>query len=92
MDRGLRAQLSPNEDTALRKVAAGSDGDGIPLALLKQLSALGLIQSRDGRWELTDFGRIRMAPVHLCREFRSSPDQVPTAAPTAATYHEHMPR
>ena len=68
MDRGLRAQLRPNKETALRKVAAGANPSGIPL---DQLSALWLIESRDGKWELTDFGKLRIAPEHWRRELQA---------------------
>ena len=61
MDRGLRAQLSPNEETALRKIAAGSDVGRIQLAYLEQLAALQLIEARDGKWQLTEFGEARTA-------------------------------
>ena len=48
MDRGLRAQLSPNEETSLRKIAAGSTYyDRIQMARLEQLVALELIEARD---------------------------------------------
>ena len=62
MDRGLRAQLSPKEETALHKVAAGSvDQDQIQLAHLAHLAALQLIETRDGKWQLTAIGHARMA-------------------------------
>jgi hypothetical protein len=61
MDRGLRAQLSPNEETALRKIAVGSmDRDDISPAHLKQLFALELIEARDGIWRLTERGAARL--------------------------------
>lgn len=59
MDRGLRAQLSPNEETALRKIATGSDFDRIQLAHIEHLAALQLIEARDGKWQLTEFGAAR---------------------------------
>ena len=60
MDRGLRAQLSPREETALLKIAGGSPFDQIQLAHLKQLVALQLVEERDGRWGLTAMGRARI--------------------------------
>ena len=61
MDRGLPAQLSPNEETALRKIAAGStDQDQIRLTYLAQLAALQLIEARNGKWQLTVIGRARL--------------------------------
>lgn len=61
MNRSLRAQLSPNEEAALLKIAAGGDVDEIPLDHLKRLAALWLAESRDGKWELTEFGAMRVA-------------------------------
>jgi hypothetical protein len=58
MDRGLRAQLSPNEENALRKIAAG-ETDHIQLSHLAQLAALQLIEARDDSWQLTEIGRSR---------------------------------
>jgi len=60
MDRGLRAQLSPKEENALRKIAAGVT-DKILAIYLMQLVALQLIEARDGAWRLTEMGRARMA-------------------------------
>lgn len=61
MDCGLRAQLSANEETALRKIAAGwTDHDLIRLALLAQLAALQLIEARNGKWRLTVMGHARI--------------------------------
>ncbi len=58
MDRGLRAQLSPNEENALRKIAAGVT-DQIPAVHLVQLVSLQLIEARDGTWKLTAIGEAR---------------------------------
>jgi len=61
MDRGLRAQLSPNEETALRKIALEAvDRDCISLPHLEQLVALALIEARDGKWRLTEMGAARL--------------------------------
>jgi len=72
MTRGLRAQLSPNEENALRKIASGSDGQGILLSHLTRLAALWLIESRNGKWELTDFGRTRIEPKQSGRTLQPS--------------------
>ncbi|WP_428665075.1 hypothetical protein [Reyranella sp.] len=62
MDRGLRAQLSPNEETALRRIAAGAaDQDFIALRYLEHLAALNLIEAREGAWQLTKYGEMRVA-------------------------------
>jgi len=62
MDRGLRAQLSPNEETTLRKIAAGMTNlDAIQMRHLVQLLALQLIEIRDGNWHLTAMGKVRTA-------------------------------
>ncbi len=58
MDRGLRAQLSPKEENALRKIAAGVT-EQIPAVHLVQLVALQLIEERDGTWKLTAMGEVR---------------------------------
>ena len=60
MDRGLRAQLSPKEENALRKIGVGVT-DQILAIHLVQLVALQLIEARDGTWRLTEMGRARMA-------------------------------
>jgi len=60
MDRGLRAQLSPNEENALRKIGAGSaDQAQILVDHLLQLVALQLIEKREGSWKLTATGEMR---------------------------------
>ncbi len=58
MDRGLRAQLSPNEENALRKIAVGVT-DQILAVHLGRLAALQLIEERDGTWKLTAIGELR---------------------------------
>ena len=58
MDRGLRAQLSPNEENALRKIAVGVT-DQILAVHLGRLAALQLIEERDGTWKLTAMGEER---------------------------------
>jgi hypothetical protein len=64
MDRGLRAQLSPNEETAVRKIAAGSTGN-VQLDHLAQLAVLKLIEARDVR--MTPMGAARMAARRAAR-------------------------
>ncbi len=58
MDRGLRAQLSPNEENALRKIAVGVT-DQILAVHLGRLAALQLIEEREGTWKLTAIGEVR---------------------------------
>jgi len=62
MDRGLRAQLSPNERSTLQLVSRMRQADQEPLRLqdLRQLSALRLIEHLDGGWKLTPMGRARL--------------------------------
>ena len=61
--RGLRAPLSPREESALRRVAQG-DARRQDLASehLRRLALLELIQDIDGKLALTETGRQRIAP------------------------------
>jgi hypothetical protein len=64
MDRGLRAQLSPNEESTFRRIARA----GLPQAQSRpedtaQLAALQLIEIRDGTWYLTALGSERLETV-----------------------------
>ena len=53
--KGMLAQLSPHEETALRKIAVGSD-DVLDPAHVRRLHQLDLVE-RDGRsWRLTALG------------------------------------
>ena len=62
MNRGLRAQLSPREEAALRRISQ-SDLPQISLRGLEteKLLALRLIEMRDGAWALTATGQRRTA-------------------------------
>ena len=61
--RGLRAPLSPREESALLRVAWG---DARPNDLasehLRRLALLELIREIDGKLALTELGRERVAP------------------------------
>ena len=64
MDRGLRSQLSPNEEITLRLLSiAGHDQDLLRLADLAQLHALRLTELCDGVWKLTEMGLQRLSKV-----------------------------
>ena len=64
MDRGLRSQLSPNEEITLRLLSiAGHDQDLLRLADLMQLRALRLTELHDGVWTLTEMGLQRLSKV-----------------------------
>ena len=62
MDRGLLVELSPNEETALQRIAQGLmltiDMEPHHLARLKQLA---LIEETGADFGLTDLGRRRLA-------------------------------
>jgi hypothetical protein len=60
LDRGLRAQLSPNEMTTLTRIASGERQDNLRARDLTLLYSLGLIESHDSVWCLTEIGRLRM--------------------------------
>lgn len=62
MDRGLRAHLSPNEESTLLRIShAGLVHDQLRSADVAQLVALGLIELREGMWCLTEMGSRRLA-------------------------------
>ena len=64
MDRGLRAPLSPNEESTLRKLAVvGESLGGLRLPDLNRLRALKLAEDRSGAWTLTAIGRQRLASM-----------------------------
>jgi hypothetical protein len=71
MDRGLRAALSPKEESALQKVALAhpqaAEMRGVDV---RRLTSLSLIEERDGKLELTETGVRR-------REGRCSAKQLP---------------
>jgi hypothetical protein len=60
MARGLLAPLSPNEQTALRRVADGiSKPKHLRPASLARLKLLALVEEREGRICLTPLGATR---------------------------------
>jgi hypothetical protein len=65
MDRGLRSQLSPNEESTLRLLSmVGHDQALMRLSDLARLKALRLIEVREGGlWALTEIGVQRLAVV-----------------------------
>ena len=64
MDRGLRAQPSPNEESTLRQIAdTGLNQSHLRQADVQQLHTLDLIETREGAWCLTDIGMRRLAAL-----------------------------
>ena len=61
MDRGLRAQLSPNEIATLKRITSGYDQDNLRGPDVAQLVVLRLIEGRNGVWHLTKMGLLRTA-------------------------------
>jgi hypothetical protein len=60
MERGLLAQLSPNEQTALRRVANGiSKPKHLRATSIARLKLLALVEERKGRIRLTPLGTRR---------------------------------
>jgi hypothetical protein len=60
MDRGLKAPLSPHEESTLRRVALGiSKAELLPARDVAHLIRLCLIDEKDGRLSLTALGRQR---------------------------------
>lgn len=60
MERGLLAPLSPNEQTALRRVASGiSKPKHLSAASVARLKLLALVEEREGRIQLTPLGMTR---------------------------------
>jgi hypothetical protein len=56
--KGMLAQLSPHEETALRKIAVGSD-DVLDPAHVRRLHQLDLVKSDGRSWRLTALGSRR---------------------------------
>jgi hypothetical protein len=56
--KGMLAPLSPHEETALRKIAVGSD-DTLDPAHLRRLHQLGLVENEGRAWRLTATGARR---------------------------------
>lgn len=62
MERGLLAPLSPNEESALRRVANGiSKPKHLHAELVARLKRLALVEEHDGRIRLTTLGAQRCA-------------------------------
>lgn len=60
MERGLLASLSPNEQTALHRVAHGiSKPKHLRATSVQRLKLLALVEERDGRIRLTPLGERR---------------------------------
>jgi hypothetical protein len=53
--KGMLAQLSPHEETALRKIAVGSD-DPVDPAHVRRLEQLELVEKDGCSWRLTALG------------------------------------
>ncbi len=62
MDRGLRAQLSPNEELTLLQVSqpGGLKDEYSRARELRQLVGLRLIELSKGTWRLTVMGEARL--------------------------------
>jgi hypothetical protein len=56
--KGMLAQLSPHEETALRKIAVGSD-DPLDPAHVRRLHQLELVENDGRAWRLTAMGARR---------------------------------
>lgn len=64
MDRGLRAPLSPNEESTLRQIADKAlSQDHLRPADLQRLRVLQLIDICDGLWRLTTMGLLRLGTL-----------------------------
>ena len=62
MERGLLAPLSPNEESALRRVAHGiSKPKHLRGASVERLKLLALVEEQNGRIRLTELGAQRFA-------------------------------
>jgi hypothetical protein len=60
MDRGLRARLSPNEESTLRQLSLSAvDQMRLQPTNVEQLAALQLIEALNGVWRLTATGALR---------------------------------
>jgi hypothetical protein len=56
--KGMLAQLSPHEETALRKIGAGSD-DLVDPTHVRRLHQLELVEKEGRSWRLTALGARR---------------------------------
>ena len=73
MERGLLAPLSPNEQTALRRVASGiSKPKHLSAVSVARLKMLALVEEREGRIRLTELGATRCQSDASRRMIRSA--------------------
>ena len=63
MERGLLVELSPNEESALQRIAIGFDQTGLRLDYLTRLKLLALVEARDNALVLTALGAQRIATL-----------------------------
>jgi hypothetical protein len=71
MNRGLRAQLSPNEESTLWRIARATPAqEQLRPTDVAQLVALQLVEIRNGVWCLTEMGSQRLAKDEPLREIR----------------------
>ena len=76
MERGLLAPLSPNEQTALRRVANGiSKPKHLRSTSLQRLKMLALVEEHEGRVRLTSLGQQRC----LAEPSADAPSSAPAA-------------
>lgn len=59
MTQGLLAQLSPNEEVTLRRIAFAVGGERLPNKHVRHLERLNLIERFSASWRLTALGRQR---------------------------------
>jgi hypothetical protein len=74
--RGLHAQLSPNEEVALRRVALGFS-HGVASDHIRRLKDLHLIEADKTSWRLTGLGQQRYKS--LPRAAKLASDRTPDA-------------
>jgi hypothetical protein len=75
MERGLLAPLSPNEQTALRRVANGiTKPKHLRSSSVERLKRLALVEESDGRIRLTTLGQQRCSI-----EVPAAPPHAPSA-------------
>lgn len=75
MERGLLAPLSPNEQTALQRVANGiTKPQHLRSSSVERLKRLALVEESDGRIRLTALGQQRFRA-----EAATAPPHVPAA-------------
>jgi hypothetical protein len=64
MVRGLLVELSPNEESALQRIALGFDQAGLRLDYLARLKLMALVEARDSALVLTALGAQRIATLN----------------------------